>query len=557
MSARLNRRRLALAMGGVLAGAVAWLLFAPTPLGGQLSYVVVHGGSMAPGLADGDLAVVRRADAYEPGDAVAYESTELERVVLHRVVRSEQGRLALKGDANNWVDPGRPTDDDVLGRLWFSVPAVGTAVEWLGEPLHAAVLCGLLVLACVGGTGATVGRRRRRRQAQDDIPTVAAASRPGPGLQDGEARVPLGAELTHAGLLVAGFGAVVFVALGIVAFSRPTTHETTSELGYAQRGEFTYSGLAPAGAVYPQGRVTTGQPIYLRLVDTLQVAFSYELGTEQATGLSGGARLVAELSDGSGWRREMTLASARAFTGSTVRLSGPLDLVELRALIARVEAATGVPKPAYTLTVRPEVTVAGQIDGSALTESFSPRLPFRLDGSQLQLEGVTTNGAATPTLRPDKVGTIDVPAQAVSTLGIGGLRLDVTTARRVVIVGGALALTGLLLLGGLGLTRPRRTETGRIKALYGHMLIPLAVAPRGVAPTIEVATIGGLARMAKNAGRPLLDFDDGHGGHTYYVDDGTALYVYESSAPLPESPPSEEEIPRERLAVVRGVTERA
>jgi signal peptidase I len=554
MSARLTRRRLALAVGGLLAGAVAWLLFAPAQLGGQVSYVVVHGNSMSPGLGDGDLAVVRRADAYAAGDAVAYDSRELERVVLHRIVRTDDGRLVLKGDANEWTDPERPAGDDVLGRLWFSVPMAGTAVEWLGEPLHAAVLCALLVLACLGGTGATVHRRRRRRRpALDATPTVAA---PQPPAARADAGLPLGAEVAHAGLLVAGVGALLFLALGVAAFSRPTTHETTNELGYAQRGEFTYSGLAQAGAVYPQGRATTGQPVYLRLVKSLNVAFAYELGTEQATGLSGRARLVAELSDGSGWRRELTLAPARAFTGSTVRVSGPLDLVELRALIARVEAATGVARPEYTLTVRPDVTVAGQIEGSALDEAFSPGLPFRLDAFQLQLEGVAPNGA-TPARLPEKVATVDVPAEAVSTLGIGGFRIGVPTARRVAIVGGALALTGLLLLGGLGLTGRRRTEAGRIRAHYGHMLVPLAAAPRGVAPTIEVATFDGLARMAKDAGRPLLDFDDGLGGHTYYVDDGTALYVYESAASLAESPSSEEEIPRERLAVVRGVTERA
>ena len=72
----------------------AWLVLAPTQIGGETSYVTTSGISMAPRFHSGDLAVVRPTEHYKVGQIVAYRSTLLQTVVLHRIIgrddRTEQ-----------------------------------------------------------------------------------------------------------------------------------------------------------------------------------------------------------------------------------------------------------------------------------------------------------------------------------------------------------------------------------------------------------------------------------------------------------------------------------
>lgn len=559
MTARFTWRRLALGLGVLSAGLAAWLLVAPAQLGGQLSYVVVHGGSMEPGLSDGDLAVVRHAERYETGDAVAYRSRQLDRVVLHRIVESEGERFVLKGDANSWTDSSRPPQSDVLGALWFSVPVVGSGVEWLAEPLHAAVLSGVLALLCLGGAGATV-RSRRRRRSPSEQPVIAAPEPRAPQPEPRAGSVLL-AQALPIGLVLSAFGLLAFITLGLVAFSRPGVREAPVEVAYTQTGSFDYTGASAAGPVYQDGAADTGEPVFLRLVDALDVGFAYRLRTDAEGAVGGTARLAADLSDESGWRRELPLAPTRAFTGQSVLLTGRLDLKALRALIGRIEASTGVPRQSYTVELAPEVELTGRLGEAPVDESFAPRLRFRFDSAHMQLEDVASSGSRTPAVHPEKQGSLELTERAANTLGLGSLRVEVSTARRIAMFGGAIALA-ILVLVSLGRRASLRAgEPTRIRATYGHLLVPLAAEPEAAAPVIDVASISGLVRMAEAAGRPILDYNDA-GEHTYYVDDGTALYRYcgegaeqPSDEPIRPEPASEQEIPGDRLAVVLRATQ--
>lgn len=139
----------------------AWLLLAPAELGGATRYVVVDGVSMEPGLSRGDLVLVRAGGEPSTGDVVLYRDAELGVRVLHRVTDLRDGRLVLKGDANDFLDDPRPLPSEVIGSYWFSVPRVGTVLLWFAQPLHAALLAfGLTLLALAGGGAARTATAR-------------------------------------------------------------------------------------------------------------------------------------------------------------------------------------------------------------------------------------------------------------------------------------------------------------------------------------------------------------------------------------------------------------
>jgi signal peptidase len=158
--ARYTRQILA---GGtaLILGLQAWWLLAPSAFGGKVSYVVVaRGGSMEPGLHVGDLAITRRSSLYRVGDAVAYNSRDIGRVVLHRIIAVEAGRYVVKGDNNDFVDPFKPAQRDVVGKMWAHVPLAGKALTWLTVPLHAGAVTALMTFLAIGGT---TGARSRPR----------------------------------------------------------------------------------------------------------------------------------------------------------------------------------------------------------------------------------------------------------------------------------------------------------------------------------------------------------------------------------------------------------
>jgi signal peptidase I len=95
--------------------------------------VYVGGGSMAPALTRGDLAVVRRgADGMNEGDIVLASKPGWPAGVLHRVVSiGLDGTFVLKGDANLTADRDPVPESAVLGVVTAVVPTgrVIAAVE--------------------------------------------------------------------------------------------------------------------------------------------------------------------------------------------------------------------------------------------------------------------------------------------------------------------------------------------------------------------------------------------------------------------------------------------
>ncbi|WP_203667490.1 S24/S26 family peptidase [Cellulomonas pakistanensis] len=137
-------------------GAVGWLGTAavvgvlvwfgwPSTLGGCTTLTIVSGRSMEPTYRTGDL-VVSRCGTPVAGDVVVYTPPGLDRGrVIHRVVGGDAADgWVLQGDNNDFLDPWRPHQDDVLGIARLHVPGLGRVASILLDPWAWA---SLLVLA--------------------------------------------------------------------------------------------------------------------------------------------------------------------------------------------------------------------------------------------------------------------------------------------------------------------------------------------------------------------------------------------------------------------------
>ncbi len=134
----------------------------PYPLGGSTVYAVLKSDSMRPRFHRGDVVIARRAPWYQPGDIIVYRGSRVP-YVFHRIVGyDEAGRFLTKGDANAYIDPDHPTQEQVLGRYVMHIPYLGWLfLIWGPVPGWALMAVALWLLLW---PGTCIPRRRRRRR---------------------------------------------------------------------------------------------------------------------------------------------------------------------------------------------------------------------------------------------------------------------------------------------------------------------------------------------------------------------------------------------------------
>jgi signal peptidase I len=536
-----TRRHLAGALAFAVL-AVTWYVLAPPQLGGSTTYAVVHGTSMEPRFHRGDLVLLRTASEYRVGDIAAYQSPELGRTVMHRIVRKAGDRYQFKGDNNDFLDSAAPQRVELAGKHWLRIPAAGKLLGTLRTPALAALLAGLLALLLAGGN-AQKGRRRRRRSGDGGAPAlqrvsldrgrVAGALRSLDLGRIGGAVRSLDRQTLDTALLVCGVVGACSVLLALLAFTRPSERAVEREL-YSQTGTFAYVADAPKGTVYPSGRVRTGQTVFTRLVDRVEVRFAYRLRSTAPRSVFGTTKLVAELRGDNGWQHELVLQPRKVFEGDRVIVRGTLDLKALAELGRRVQAQTETVTDSYALTLKPVVELTGTLGAEPVKTRFAPVLALRLNSSSLRLDTASPSAAEQTALVRAKKG-YGTGAEA-NTLSLLGLELRVRTARMVALLGGIGALAAAALLA-LGLVREREgDEPALIATRYDAWLVDVAPRPRTDEYVLDVTTMEGLVRLAERYDRMILH-ELFEGAHSYLVEEDGVVYRYRTGTPEPEPAP--------------------
>ena len=109
-----------------------WFVLAPTQIRGPATFAIIDGHSMEPMLYTGDLAIARAQPSYAVGDLVMYHVDY--GLVIHRIMSgSATTGWTTKGDNRTEVDPWIVKNDGIVGKFWFDVGAVGTALAWVNN----------------------------------------------------------------------------------------------------------------------------------------------------------------------------------------------------------------------------------------------------------------------------------------------------------------------------------------------------------------------------------------------------------------------------------------
>ena len=133
-------------------GAIWFVAFRPTSLGGPTTYLVVRGDSMEPTYRTGDLVILRTAEGYGIGDVVAYRVPAGDigagHLVVHRIAGGDAATgFLMQGDGNPSVDPWTPRTGDIAGRAWVLLPGAGRLFTFAHQPAVVAAIAVALFMA--------------------------------------------------------------------------------------------------------------------------------------------------------------------------------------------------------------------------------------------------------------------------------------------------------------------------------------------------------------------------------------------------------------------------
>lgn len=150
----MNWKNIAVYLG--LAVLVApFVAYSFSPYVPQYKAFTVSSGSMSPGIPEGSIIYTEdvRPGSIGSGDVITFRDGD--HYTTHRVVETVQENdggpgFRTKGDANDDVDPGLVEGEEVVGKVFFSLPYLGNVVSFArtltGTVLLVMVPAGLLVL---------------------------------------------------------------------------------------------------------------------------------------------------------------------------------------------------------------------------------------------------------------------------------------------------------------------------------------------------------------------------------------------------------------------------
>lgn len=122
-------------------GVVALLLiFSVFPLKGNYLTLVVLSGSMEPKIGIGSIVAVKPSSEYKVGDVITFgAATKKQSPTTHRIVEIKNEKdgktYVTKGDANDVPDQKTAAESEILGKVFFTVPYLGYAVNTAQKPI--------------------------------------------------------------------------------------------------------------------------------------------------------------------------------------------------------------------------------------------------------------------------------------------------------------------------------------------------------------------------------------------------------------------------------------
>ena len=411
---------------------IGWIMFAPAEIGGSTSYIILVGNSMEPQFNRGDLVLVRETSYYQVGDIVAYEQPE-GGTIFHRIVNIDGDSHTMSGDHNVWNDSYHPTNQEIIGKLWIHVPVAGKYLMLLRTPAvfsFVVIFFSLLIIIALSSNGTTAVNKKSYNHSElsNNIN------------KDNRMEKQQPSDTLFLILAIA----FISIILAISSFSQTVEEKVADNIEFKHNGTFEYYSFVPKG-VYEDNILESGDPVYRQLNNSININFSYELTSDEPVEIYGGTyRLLAEISETNGWNRTLEIIPPSLIVENSFTSAGILDIADIEALIDNLEKQTEVFNNRYTLSIRPEVYIQGEIDDREFEDTFTPELNFSFDNEKMVLD--QDNEELEDILNPVQTSAALGTTEEANSISILGLNVNVLVARIISVYGILGSILAIVLL---------------------------------------------------------------------------------------------------------------
>lgn len=121
---------------------VVTLMISIFPIPGfNLRLLVVQSGSMEPAIKTGSIVAITPSDNYFKNDIITFQRSEslLDMPITHRIVKKTETEgsvfYTVKGDANVAPDNTKVFPDQVIGKVDFTIPFIGSVIDRARTPI--------------------------------------------------------------------------------------------------------------------------------------------------------------------------------------------------------------------------------------------------------------------------------------------------------------------------------------------------------------------------------------------------------------------------------------
>jgi hypothetical protein len=224
---------------------------------------------------------------------------------------------------------------------------------------------------------------------------------------------------------------------------------------------------------------------------------------DQLQDASGNYQLIARvMEEQSGWQRTIPMNERTAFSGNSFSAGSNLDLCQIVSLVNTLKEETGLRASNFTLEITPQIVLTANAQGIQIVDSFEPKLVFRFDEVHFSLS--VPQGQEDP-LYSSRQSSAENANLEPNTLSILGREPRIGTIRVISLLGLALSLGGLVVVGFHIFGAAQQSQEALIRRKYGGLLVN--VYERNLAPAsmlVDVTNIDELAKLAERHNTVIL-----------------------------------------------------
>lgn len=159
---------------GALVAVAVFVVVSAFPIEGNIQIKIVESGSMQPTIKTGSIVLIKPAAIYAAGDIITFNSNFRDErgalvPITHRVeeVKNDNGVFSYvtKGDVNEEADTDAVPARKVIGKVLFSAPYVGYAIDTAKKPYGFLALILLPALILIGEQAQNIWREIKKMRA--------------------------------------------------------------------------------------------------------------------------------------------------------------------------------------------------------------------------------------------------------------------------------------------------------------------------------------------------------------------------------------------------------